>query len=160
MKLLKELREESGGNTRMLWHSNYWDGPLSGVILWEGEKCWFDYADEEYVEIPLTEEELKEWAEYEGITVDEIEEDDKIDYDRYRYFNVYRVPKEVMGVIEYNHELFRKYVGTHTDYDENGCRHHNLVDSGEHHKFYNNRKSHKKWEKDLDNWEKIGEFEL
>jgi len=159
MKQLKELREENGGQTRLLWHENYWDGPLTGVMLWEGEKCWFETYEDDFVERPLTEEEIKDWADFLKIPVEEVDEEDKIDYEPYRRYNVYRIPKETMEAIEYNHNLFRKYVGTHTDYDENGLRHHNLADYNEHHKYYNNRELHKKWEKDLDKWELIDKFE-
>jgi hypothetical protein len=27
---------------RMLWHSNYWDGPLSGMAEYRGEMVWFE----------------------------------------------------------------------------------------------------------------------
>lgn len=143
MKDLEELIESGESQTRLLWHHDYWDGPMTGVMLWEGEKCWFEMVEEKHFEVPLTEEEINEWADYLKISVDEVEDVDKVDWDRIRWFDVYRIPKEIMESIEYNHELFRKYVGAHTDYDEEGNRHHNLSDYGEYHKYYNDRKSHK-----------------
>lgn len=32
---------------RLLWHSDYYDGPLSGMCQWQGEQYWFEMADEE-----------------------------------------------------------------------------------------------------------------
>lgn len=31
----------------MLWHSNYWDGPLSGMARYNGEEVWFNCISEE-----------------------------------------------------------------------------------------------------------------
>ncbi len=187
MKTLKELREESNGQTRMLWHSNFWDGPLSGVILWNGEKAWFEMYDEKDVEILMSDVEWKEWIDYHKEKYGtEPDEEDKIEYDRYRYFKVYRLPQQTMNAIIHNHELFRKYVGTHTDYDENGSRGRGATigtsDLGDlkpyknHSKFYNAKRSdswlvklfpwffkkedmHIKYEWNLSTYEIIGEFE-
>jgi hypothetical protein len=123
MKRLVELREESSGQTRMLWHSSCWDGPQSGVMLWNGEMTWFSMNDEKYTETLMPDDEWKEWVEYYKEKYGtEPHEDDRVDYDRTRYFKVYRLPKDVMEAIKHNHELFRNYVGTHTDYDESGRR--------------------------------------
>ena len=40
-----------------------------------------------------------------------------------RVFKLIKPTKEQLEKMEYDHELFRKYVGTHTDYDENEKRH-------------------------------------
>lgn len=37
-----ELYEQGA---RFLWHSNYYDGPLSGFILFNNEKCWFNMEE-------------------------------------------------------------------------------------------------------------------
>jgi hypothetical protein len=26
---------------RLLWHSDFWDGPKSGMLEHDGERCWF-----------------------------------------------------------------------------------------------------------------------
>jgi hypothetical protein len=169
MKTIRELREETDGQTRLLWRSSVWDGPINGVMLWEGEMCWFDTKEEVTNEIPLTEEEIKEWADYCGIVVDEVDEEDKIEYEWYRIYNVYRVPKDVMESIEYNHNLFREHVGTHQDYDEHGKRpidygvdkhHESMGGNRDHGKFYNERGKHKKYELKLKECEVLGEFTL
>jgi hypothetical protein len=187
MKTLKELREESKGQTRMLWHSNYWDGPLSGVMLWNGEKMWFEMFEEKYVERLMSDEDWKEWVDYYKEKYnEEPDEDDRIEYDRPRYFKVYKLPEDIMSAIVHNHELFRTYVGTHTDYDLEGNRGRGAIigstDMGDlkpynkHDKFYN-AINDKHWlvrffpwffkkenlmmsyEWDLKKYEVIGEFE-
>lgn len=161
METLQELREETSGQTRMLWHSNYWDGPLSGVILWSGEKCWFEMHEEKTSERLMSDKDWKEYLDYCKEKYQEVpDEDERMEYDRYRYFKVYRLPSKTMDAIIHNHNLFRNCVGTHTDYDENGNRgkgatifpkrEDGTVDMGDlkpynqHGKFYNAKKS--------DNW--------
>ena len=39
--------EEDQPDLKMLWHCNYWDGPLSGVALYEGEHVWFELTDDD-----------------------------------------------------------------------------------------------------------------
>lgn len=39
--------EDEQPNLEMLWHSNYWDGPLSGVATLDGEVVWFDLKEED-----------------------------------------------------------------------------------------------------------------
>ena len=159
MKDLKELREESKGNTRMLWHHDYWDGPISGVILWEGEMCWFSQkGDDIYIKKEISEEEkleLIEMSKNDNITLDD---SDFYDYEHWREYEVYKVPKEIMDSIIFNHNLFREYVGDHTDYNEDGVRPIGKLRPRElHHKFYE-RKEEKKYELDLKSCEVIGEF--
>ena len=49
-----------------LWHCGFWDGPLSGICLYEGEKCWFDMVKEynngsrTFKIVRLTQEQFKE----------------------------------------------------------------------------------------------------
>lgn len=179
MKRLKELREETGGQTRMLWHNNYWDGPISGMMLWDGEMRWFQMFDETWEECLIPGDEWKEWVEYyrEKYGKDP-DEEDRIEHDRTRKYRVYVLPEEVKKAIIHNHELFRKYVGIHTDYDEKGCRYLGegyLRPYSEHSKFYNSKKSNNlfvrwfpflfkkqdikmEYSWNLDSYEVVGEF--
>jgi hypothetical protein len=50
MKIMKQLREDSKGETRLLYHLNYWDGPISGVCLYNGKKCYFSALRDIYDE--------------------------------------------------------------------------------------------------------------
>ncbi len=122
MKSMRELRKENP-NFRVLYHTNYWDGPLSGVCLWDGKKQYFDVIyDEKYSY-------MDEWSEWEkfckenGIEIDSYEDvDDGIIYYTDRIYAVYDTPDDVMKVMENRNELFCKYVGTHCNYDEDGNR--------------------------------------
>ena len=38
--------EEVAPILTLLWHSNYYDGPMSGMATYNGRGVWFDYADE------------------------------------------------------------------------------------------------------------------
>ena len=158
IRKLKDLREETKGQTRMLWHHDYWDGPRSGVMLWNGEKCWFSVHQECNIPIKLTKEDIEDFhitnlTREIPFTIEEWK-----DYDFYREFKVYRVPEETMEAITYNHELFSKYVGTHTNYDENGSRHHKLAPYSDHGNFYNDRNSHKHYTLDLKECKIVGIF--
>jgi hypothetical protein len=159
MKDLKELREESKGNTRMLWHHDYWDGPISGVILWDNEMCWFSQkGDDIYNKKEISEEEKVElinWAKENNHTLDEM---DFYDFNHWRIYDVYRIPKETMDAIIFNHELFKKYVGEHTDYDENGVRPIGKLRPSELHSMFYERREEKKVNLDLEKCEIIGEF--
>jgi len=45
-----------------------------------------------------------------------------VDIEHVRYFNVYEIPNDLILKLEENHNLFRFYIGTHTDYDSQGRR--------------------------------------
>ena len=71
----------------MLWHCNYYDGPLSGVARYEGELVWFD--NEEY----------GDWGE-----------------DAVRSYQLYRLKGEVMDELFRQHHLFNEMVGYHSNH--------------------------------------------
>lgn len=122
-KSLKELRLETNGLTRLLYHMNYWDGPLSGVMLWQGERVYFNCIKEFTIITPWTKEEIKDWEEScKENNRNPVDYGDYEDYNIIRVYAAYRLDNEVMESIDFNHNRFRNYVGTHTDYDENGNR--------------------------------------
>lgn len=94
---------------KLLWHSGYWDGPISGVCEIDGKKFWFDQINGEQGEI---------WIKHIDESFDPADED-SFSYDITRIYRVYRLPDDVMNNVELNHDLFRKYVGHHTDYVDN-----------------------------------------
>ncbi len=81
----------------LLWHSGYYDGPLSGMCQFRGEKLWFECEGED--RLPGADE----------------------NSERIRTFRFYRLTEEQMASEEKWYELFRENVGTHCDYS-NGKR--------------------------------------
>lgn len=173
-KSLKELRDETNKQTRLLYHLGYWDGPLSGVMLWQGEKVYFNCVNEFTEIIPWSQEEINEWVEYcKANNKEENIDTDYEDYDMIRQYAAYRLDKETMDAIDFNHERFRTYVGTHTDYDEDGNRGRGatIPVSGEpkdlgdlkpynlHGEFYNKPNELKKTDLRLSEREIVGYFE-
>jgi hypothetical protein len=77
---------------RMLWHISYWDGPLSGLCLYEGRMHWF-----------------------------QIKGDLEPDQEK-REFEIIALTDEQIRAEEEHHALWVKYVGSHCDYDENNQR--------------------------------------
>lgn len=48
---------------RLLWHSGFWDGPINGLCLFQGRKCWFEMCEDgasyrRFLVLELTAEEL------------------------------------------------------------------------------------------------------
>jgi hypothetical protein len=77
---------------RLLWYCDFWDGPRSGMLVYRGEECWFEVV-----------------AENEG---------DLIGW--YRRFAVLRLSHEQHAEEVRWHELFRRCVGRHTDFNASG----------------------------------------
>ena len=82
---------------KLCWHNNYWDGPISGILEYNGGRYYFDQCDE-----------------WDGV--------DQSGDAWYRRFLLYELTKEQMDEELYFHDLFQKYVGTHTDYNNDGKR--------------------------------------
>jgi len=40
---------DKNDEAQMLWHSGYYDGPLSGIARYKGKIVWFDCVDEDYL---------------------------------------------------------------------------------------------------------------
>lgn len=72
----------------LLWHDDFWDGPLSGLLEYRGERLWFQLAEE-------ADDPVAGW---------------------YRRYLVVRLTPEQLREEEKWHGLFRRCVGTHTDY--------------------------------------------
>lgn len=91
---------------RLLWHHDYYDGPLSGMCDCEGFRLWFSMA-ESYLDS----------EEYEASV-------DVHEWPWWRRYICHQPTDEQMRVIVGEHDRFRVMVGTHTDYvyDENGVR--------------------------------------
>lgn len=137
--ILDNYPEEN--NVKWLWHSGYWDGPLSGMVIVNGAKRWAEFIDEE------------EWTEQYG--------PDELDCDimDVRFYALLKLTDEQMESEEYWHELFRLCVGTHTDYDKNGQRHLSGVKpEGDSWKFFYGRRKADYKELDLTQAKIVGWF--
>jgi len=73
----------------MLWHSDYYDGPISGMAEYKGKRVWFKWHKDVFE--PLTD---------------------------MRIFNLYELSKKEIEYEEYWHQYFRDNVGHHCDYVE------------------------------------------
>ena len=114
LQYLKNLHSPS---TRLLWHLNYWDGPHSGVMLWNNQKCYFkSYED---ITLQLEDPEFDE-TEYDPQEL--MDPTLKYLYQSVRFYKVYAVPPQTMSAFTHNHNMFDQYIGTHTNYDENGVK--------------------------------------
>lgn len=80
---------------KLLFHCNYWDGPLSGVCEYQDDKYYFECSDEL----------MFKFAENDPAVVAITDED--FDYHRLRVFTVYKLPEDIMFNIIYNNELFQ-----------------------------------------------------
>ena len=78
-------------NVQPVWVTDFWDGPLNGLALYEGRCHWFEVESFDPDHPP----EIRKYILY-PLTDDEI------------------VAEEAL------HDLFRKHVGTHTDWDVRG----------------------------------------
>lgn len=95
----------------IVYHSNYWDGALSGMCRHQGRRYWFDCVHDYY---------------------DKREDGTPLDQ---RIYAIYDLTDSEWKEEEYWHSLFEKYVGTHTRY-ENNHRTGRVKPSKDHSKFY------------------------
>lgn len=89
---------------RKLCHFGYWDGPLSGLCLIDGQRYWYEC--------------IEEWLDNNNYP----EDDDDFQAPWYRRFLIWKLTDEQQKYIDERHAKFQRMVGMHTDYDENGQR--------------------------------------
>jgi hypothetical protein len=99
---------------RLLWHADYWDGPKSGLVVYQGEQCWIEV---------VAESDTESW---------------------YRRFVIIRLSPEQLAEELRWHQLFQKCVGRHTDYDESGERQVGAVQPLELHREFYDQYEHRK----------------
>ena len=103
-KILNHLRQSPipklEGRPRLLYHSGYYDGPLSGMCLYNDERHWFNCVEDE---LDFTDPNTKEYL-------------------RGRVYVVVKPDLDELKKENVRHALFEKYVGTHTRYDADGKR--------------------------------------
>jgi hypothetical protein len=104
----------------LLYHSGYWDGPLSGVCRFQGKRRWFKCVHDYF---------------------QKTEDGSPLDM---RIYAIYDLTAEEWKDEDYWHRLFEKNVGTHTSYDDTGQRRGEVFSSDTYHKFYDASKKAKK----------------
>jgi hypothetical protein len=85
-------QEVDPADVRFLWHLAYWDGPLSGICQYRDRPHYFCTADQEEA------------------TIDQ----------RPRPYFLVELRVDQVEELRRQHEVFRRYVGTHTDYLTDG----------------------------------------
>ncbi len=121
---------------KFLWANDWWDGAISGMLIYQNEKCQFELI---------------------------CENDDTNSKDYYRRFLVIKLTVKQIEQEEYWHNLFKEKVGTHYDLDDNGVRQietpaQNPKTEELHQEFYD---AYQKSEKiDLSNNEFLGYYEI
>jgi len=130
---------KSTDKIELKYHSGYWDGPLSGVCLYQGERLWFNSVHD-----------------YHSKT----EEDKYLDM---RIYALHRLTVEEWKQEDYWHDLFKKHVGTHTSYKEGKRTYGKVHSSKTHGLFYEPSKKAREGgtrkAKDLNDKNLIGYFD-
>jgi len=106
------LKLNSDIEMKMLWHSGYWDGPLSGLCLLKdkrdiepnNQKYWFSYAEA--------------WIDNNSYP----EDDDDFEPPWWRRFIIIKPTNNQLADVEARHAKFQRMVGTHCDYNDEGKR--------------------------------------
>jgi len=87
-----------------LWHIGYYDGPLSGVCLYQGELYYFNVEKENWSSRPRTEKELQEEKKCLGNMFDP-EIDSRIVFNKIIYY-LYELTDEEYHILFSNHAVF------------------------------------------------------
>lgn len=82
----------------LLFHTAYYDGPLSGLCEYNGEKLYFQSTEELMFKFPEKDPEILASG----------DEDDKHDYHRLRIYTLYKLPEDLIKKIIFNHDLFER----------------------------------------------------
>jgi hypothetical protein len=102
----RQLPQIDERDVRLLWHNDYYDGPLNGILLYQGKMCWFQIFH------ALRTDEVRSREDKDGIAWN----------DHFVRYLLVELSEEQVKEEKYWHELFQKKVSTRSDYDENGHR--------------------------------------
>jgi hypothetical protein len=103
---------------RWLWETERWDGPLSGYGCYQGQT----------VRIALREDRMPLLGRYDA--------DGDLIWTP-RTYDVFALSAEQLAAAEQRHDDFKRWVGTHCDFDQSGTRRVGAVaPSATHHLFY------------------------
>ena len=116
------------GRVQMLWHASYWDGPLSGYVEVDGEPgYWVECIQDWWNPRPQKVDEDDECQDEDGSwSCEDCPGDGTCTMTEWdRVYLVYKLDEDQHAAELHNHALFRKCVGTHTDYDGQPKEDHN-----------------------------------
>lgn len=114
IELLNDIKTD---NTKLLWYSDKYDGiPKSGLMKYNSSICWYIQYDTDCIERYSTDCQLLK-AGHKQEDIDLMTNDDREWLDETFYYKVYKLSKNDIKHINKDHNRFRKYVGTHCDYE-------------------------------------------
>jgi hypothetical protein len=118
---------------KLVYHNDYWDGPLSGVCRVEG------LSDDRYY--------------FQSIN-------DYHDHLDLRIFSLHQLTSEEWKLEDYWHQQFEQHVGTHTNYDSEGKRGVGEVKPQATHHLYYQAVKDRPYRNDLKSRPAVGYFDL
>lgn len=115
-----KLEEIEKSDVKIIRSSRYWDGPLSGVFIYNENRYWFETI---YNDIIYSKE--------------RDEEGECLAYAFVRDFVILELSADQWKEEDYWNNLFEKYVGRNNNYDKDGNKNiGDLQPRDEHHKYY------------------------
>jgi hypothetical protein len=106
LEYYRRLPQIDEKDIRPLWHNDYYDGPISGILLYQERIHWFQ------IFLDLRTDEAQDLIDHGGIASNH----------HFGRYLVLQLSEEQIREETYWHELFQQKVGTHTDYNENRQR--------------------------------------
>lgn len=104
---------------KVLYHLSYWDGAYSGILFRHSDqqKYYFKCLMESFIKQEYDEDYLKYLADERKLSEFEIKEYYSYEMFNHRCFGIFKLNEQNLQDIEYNHGLFQRYTGYHTDWD-------------------------------------------
>lgn len=96
---------------QILWHYNYWDGPIDGLALHQNQFVWFKLVREDIEYI--TNEQFEQLSENDQQYY--ISNDDKF-YRIEKFYNFYQITDSEAERVRNEHRMFEQQVGKHCNH--------------------------------------------
>ena len=116
-KEVVEKYPDLSGRIKILWMESYWDGPLSGYVMLDDVEGYFvNCFDMEWNTRPETRDEsCDRFCDFADKTRCCLNNSDRL-------YLVFLLDAQQIAHIKTEHDIFQKFVGTHTDYNNDGYR--------------------------------------
>lgn len=125
-----DLYDKDDLKLSFLWHCGYYDGPMNGMALYNGQKVWFDMDEDSYDNIFFM-----------------------------RTYKIYELSDEDIEELETSHARFQRDVGYHTDYGEVYAPFEGVKNKPNFEKYYERAKKLFKKRKDFTKNKCLGTFD-